>query len=122
MAEFAEEVGRQAGKPVAYVNQSEADYAKTLEGVGLPAAAAGFLASTSYLAGLGELYSESKDLSTLSGRPTTPISETIAAALKGQSWPTLLGDVKFEQNGQAIQNIYLVQVDKGKIVGVKSGS
>jgi NAD(P)H dehydrogenase (quinone) len=83
MAEFAEEVGRQAGKPVQYVNQSESDYAKTLESAGLPAAAAGFLASTSYLAGFGELYSESKDLSTLSGRPTTPISETIAAALKG---------------------------------------
>jgi NAD(P)H dehydrogenase (quinone) len=83
MAEFAAEVGRQAGKPVQYVNQSEADYAKTLESVGLPPPAAGFLASTSYLAGFGELYSESKDLSTLSGRPTTPISETIAAALKG---------------------------------------
>ena len=83
MAEFAAEVGRQAGKPVEYVNQSESDYAKTLESVGLPPPAAGFLASTSYLAGFGELYSESKDLSTLSGRPTTPISETIAAALKG---------------------------------------
>ncbi len=83
MGEFAAEVGRQAGKPVAYVNQSESDYAKTLEGAGLPAPVAGFLASTSYLAGHGELYSESKDLSTLSGRPTTPIGETIAAALKG---------------------------------------
>lgn len=83
MAEFAEEVGRQAGKPVHYVNQSESDYARTLEGVGLPPPVAGMLASTSYLAGFGELYSESKDLSTLSGRPTTPISETIAAALKG---------------------------------------
>ena len=83
MAQFAEEVSRQAGKPVQYVNQSESDYAKTLENVGLPPPAAGFLASTSYLAGFGELYSESKDLSTLSGRPTTPISETIAAALKG---------------------------------------
>jgi NAD(P)H dehydrogenase (quinone) len=83
MAEFASEVGRQAGKPVAYVNQSESDYAKTLESVGLPPPVAGFLASTSYLAGFGELYSESKDLSTLAGRPTTPIGETIAEALKG---------------------------------------
>ena len=57
MDEFAAEVGRQAGKPVAYVNQSESDYAKTLEGAGLPPPVAGFLASTSYLAGLGELYS-----------------------------------------------------------------
>lgn len=83
MAEFAEEVGRQAGKPVRYVNQSEADYAKTLEGAGLPPPVAALLASTSYLAGFGELYSDSKDLSTLSGRPTTPIAQTIAAALKG---------------------------------------
>jgi NAD(P)H dehydrogenase (quinone) len=83
MAEFAEEVGRQAGKPVKYVNQSESDYAKTLEGAGLPPPVAGMLASTSYLSGFGELHSESKDLSTLSGRPSTPIGETIAAALKG---------------------------------------
>jgi len=83
MPEFAAEVSRQAGKPVQYVNQSESDYAKTLENAGLPAGAATFLASTSYLAGHGELYSESKDLSTLSGRPSTPISETIATALKG---------------------------------------
>ena len=83
MEEFAAEVGRQAGKPVAYVNQSESDYAKTLESVGLPPPVAAFLASTSYLSGFGELYSESKDLSTLSGRPTTPISDTIAEALKG---------------------------------------
>jgi branched-chain amino acid transport system substrate-binding protein len=48
--------------------------------------------------------------------------DKIAEALKGQTWPTLLGDAKFEANGQAIQNIYLVQVNKGKIVGVKSGS
>jgi branched-chain amino acid transport system substrate-binding protein len=48
--------------------------------------------------------------------------DKIAEALKGQTWPTLLGDVKFEPNGQALQNIYLVQVNKGKIVGVKTGS
>jgi NAD(P)H dehydrogenase (quinone) len=83
MPEFAAEVGRLAGKPVQYVNQSESDYARTLEGAGLPPPAAAFLASTSYLAGFGELYSESKDLSALSGRPSTPIGQTIAEALKG---------------------------------------
>jgi NAD(P)H dehydrogenase (quinone) len=82
MPEFAAEVSRQAGKPVEYVNQSESDYAKTLEGAGLPPPVATLLASTSYLAGEGELYSESKDLSELAGRPSTPIAETIAAALK----------------------------------------
>jgi NAD(P)H dehydrogenase (quinone) len=83
MDEFAAEVSRQAGKPVEYVNQSESDYAKVLEGAGLPPPVAAMLAGTSALSGQGELYDESKDLSRLSGRPTTPISETIAAALKG---------------------------------------
>jgi branched-chain amino acid transport system substrate-binding protein len=44
--------------------------------------------------------------------------DKIAATLKGQDWSTLLGDMKFDANGQALQNIYLVQVVKGKIVGV----
>jgi hypothetical protein len=39
------------------------------------------LASTSYLAGQGELYSDSKDLSQLAGRQSTPIQETIRQAL-----------------------------------------
>lgn len=83
MQEFAEEVSRQAGKPVRYVNQSESDYKQTLEGAGLPPPVATLLASTSYLAGEGELFSDSKDLSQLAGRPSTPIKDTIAAALKG---------------------------------------
>ena len=44
--------------------------------------------------------------------------DKIATALKSETWPTLLGDVKFDANGQALQNIYLIQVVKGKIVGV----
>lgn len=83
MSEFADHVSREAGKPVKYVDQSEADYAKGLEGAGLPPPVAGLLANTSYLAGQGELYSESKDLSRLAGRPSTPIQETIRQALKG---------------------------------------
>jgi NAD(P)H dehydrogenase (quinone) len=83
MHEFADEVSRQSGKPVKYVNQSESDYKSTLEGAGLPPPVATLLASTSYLAGHGELYSDSKDLSELAGRPSTPINDTIAAALKG---------------------------------------
>jgi NAD(P)H dehydrogenase (quinone) len=81
MPEFAAEVSRRAGKTVEYVNQSEADYAKTLEGAGLPPPIAAMLASTSALSGEGELEYHGKDLSRLSGRPTTPISQTIADAL-----------------------------------------
>ena len=83
MQEFADEVSRQSGKPVKYVNQSESDYKATLEGAGLPPPVATLLASTSYLAGHGELFSDSTDLRDLAGRPSTPIKDTIAAALNG---------------------------------------
>ena len=83
MQEFAAEVSRQAGRPVKYVNQSESDYKDTLESAGLPPPVATLLASTSYLAGYGELYSESTDLSDLAGRPSTPIQQTIRQALEG---------------------------------------
>lgn len=43
----------------------------------------------------------------------------ISAALKAETWPTILGDVKFDGNGQALQNLYLIKVDKGQIVSVK---
>jgi len=83
MAEFAAEVSRQSGRQVEYVNQSEGEYAKTLEGAGLPPPIAAMLAGTSALSGEGELYDDSKSLSRLSGRPTTPIRTTIGEALKG---------------------------------------
>jgi NAD(P)H dehydrogenase (quinone) len=82
MDEFAAEVSKAAGKPVRYVDQSEQDYAKTLEGAGLPPPVAAMLASTSALAGEGALENDERQLSKLSGKPTTPISETIRAALK----------------------------------------
>jgi NAD(P)H dehydrogenase (quinone) len=82
MDQFAAEVSKHSGKPVEYVNQSEADYTKTLEGNGLPPPVAALLASTSYLAGEGQLFNDERQLSKLSGRPTTPIGETIKAALE----------------------------------------
>ena len=42
----------------------------------------------------------------------------IAAVLKGQKWNTLLGEMSFDEKGQAKQNLYLVQVRAGKIVKV----
>jgi NAD(P)H dehydrogenase (quinone) len=81
MEDFAAEVSKHSGKPVKYVNQSEAEFAKTLEGNGLPPPVAALLASTSYLAGEGQLFNDERQLSKLSGRPTTPIGETIKAAL-----------------------------------------
>ncbi|MET3472259.1 NAD(P)H dehydrogenase (quinone) [Novosphingobium sp. 1529] len=81
MVEFAAEVARQAGKPVAYVDMSKADYAAALEGVGLPGFLAQMLANSSFESSKDQLFDDSRTLSALIGRPTTPIAQTIAAAL-----------------------------------------
>lgn len=80
-ADFAAAVAKAAGKPVAYVSMSQADYANALIGFGLPEGFAQVLADSDARAGEGALADESRTLSRLIGRPTTPISETIAAAL-----------------------------------------
>jgi NAD(P)H dehydrogenase (quinone) len=80
-AEFAAAVARASGKPVAYVSMSQADYAKALTGFGLPEGFAHILADSDAQSGHGALFDDSRTLSRLIGRPTTPIPETIAAAL-----------------------------------------
>jgi NAD(P)H dehydrogenase (quinone) len=81
MAELAAEVSAASGKPVAFQNMEEADYAKVLEGVGLPPPVAAMLASTSKLTTQGELEDHSNDLSRLSGRPTTRVADAVRASL-----------------------------------------
>lgn len=80
-ADFAEAVAKAAGKPVAYVPMPQQDYAKALVGFGLPEGFAQVLADCDARAGEGALQDDSRTLSRLIGRPTTPIAETIAAAL-----------------------------------------
>jgi NAD(P)H dehydrogenase (quinone) len=80
-ADFAAAVAKAAGKPVTYVPMAEADYAKALTGFGLPEGFAKILADSDARAGEGALADDSRTLSRLIGRPTTPIAETIAAAL-----------------------------------------
>ena len=80
-ADFAAAVALAAGKPVAYVPMSQAEYAKALMGFGLPEGFAQVLADSDARSGEGALADDSRTLSRLIGRPTTPIAETIAAAL-----------------------------------------
>lgn len=82
-AEFAAAVAKASGKPVAYVSMSLAEYAKALQGFGLPEGFATALADSDACAARGALYDDSRTLSRLIGRPTTPISETITLALQG---------------------------------------
>jgi NAD(P)H dehydrogenase (quinone) len=82
MAEFAAEVSRQTGREVAYVNMSEGDLAASLVAGGLPETYAPIYANSAYATSLGALENNSRTLSGLIGRSTTPIAQTIALMLK----------------------------------------
>jgi NAD(P)H dehydrogenase (quinone) len=81
MREFAEILSGVIGKSVPYVDMPRDAYAKALIDVGLPDFVADMLANASEASGRDALFDDSKTLSTLIGRATTPISDSIAAAI-----------------------------------------
>ncbi len=81
LAELAAEVSKQVGKPVAYKNLPQADYALALEGFGLPAGLATAIAGWDVAAGSGALFDGGRALSKLIGRPTTPFAQTVKSTL-----------------------------------------
>lgn len=81
MDELAAEIARQSGKPVRYQDMVAADYAKALRTVGLPDAFADLLADCDVGVSQGALFDDSRELSGLIGRGTTPLSDVVAAAL-----------------------------------------
>lgn len=81
LAELAATLSAQVGKEVPYIDMPEADYAAALSGAGLPADLAGFLAHCDAEAAKGVLFDEDMQLSALIGRPTTPLSKVVAAAI-----------------------------------------
>ena len=81
--DLAEEIGAQTGKTVVYTNMPEADYAKALEDAGIPGPFVAILADSDTGASHGGLFSDSKDLSKLIGRETTPMKESVRQALAG---------------------------------------
>ncbi|MGV3540472.1 MAG: SDR family oxidoreductase [Rufibacter sp.] len=82
MADYAAEISRQTGKDIPYKNLSPADYAAALASFGLPEGLAHAIAGWDVAASHGALFDDSRQLSQLIGRPTTPLSEAVAAALK----------------------------------------
>ncbi|MGW1671910.1 SDR family oxidoreductase [Streptomyces sp. NPDC002324] len=82
-AEYAAEVSGQTGKEIANNPVSGDVLVGILTGAGLPEGFAAVLAGVDASIEKGELVVSSGDLSRLIGRPTTPISDSIAAALKG---------------------------------------
>jgi NAD(P)H dehydrogenase (quinone) len=82
LADLAAEISRQSGKSIAYRDLPEAEYASTLQGFGLPEALARSIAGWDVSASQGALFDDSRQLSALIGRPTTPLSTAVAAALR----------------------------------------
>ncbi|CAM5265543.1 SDR family oxidoreductase [Streptomyces chartreusis] len=81
-AEYAAELSRQTGKAIAENPVSVEVFTGILAGAGLPEPVAAIIAGVDASVEKGELVVDSGDLSRLAGRPTTPISEAIAAGLK----------------------------------------
>ena len=80
-ADMAAEVSRLAGKVIPYNDLPPDTYAGILQSFGLPAGFAHVLADSDVQAGHGALFEGSRTLSRLIGRPTTPFTATVAAAL-----------------------------------------
>lgn len=84
LAELAAEISRQSGRDIPYKNLPEAEYAAVLKQAGLPGTLAVAIASWDVSASRGALFDASCALSRLIGRPTTPMTATVAAALAAQ--------------------------------------
>lgn len=81
LTEFAAEISRQSGKNIPYNNLTETQYADILKSFGLPDGLAEMLADSDTGASKGGLYDDSKVLSGLIGRPTTPLAKVLADAI-----------------------------------------
>jgi NAD(P)H dehydrogenase (quinone) len=81
LAELAAEISRQTGTQLGYTDLAEADHAAALLAAGLPEPVAGLLAAVDGSIAGGDLFDDSRTLSRLIGRPTTPLSDAVAAAL-----------------------------------------
>lgn len=81
LTELAAEISKQSGKTIPYNNLTEAEYAGILKGFGLPDALAEMLADSDTGASKGGLFDDSRVLSTLIGRPTTPLAKVVVDAI-----------------------------------------
>ncbi|MFD5282058.1 SDR family oxidoreductase [Streptomyces rubrogriseus] len=81
-AEYAAELSRRTGREIAYKPVSVEDYTAILTGAGVPGPLADVFAGVDAAIAKGELVVSTGDLSRLAGRPTTPLAEAVAVALK----------------------------------------
>lgn len=82
LTDLAAEISRQTSRDIPYRDLPEAEYAAVLSSFGLPEHFAHGIASWDADAATGALYDDSRQLSQLIGRPTTPLATAVADALK----------------------------------------
>ena len=85
LSELAAEISRQTEKDIPYKNLPEADYATTLTGFGLPEGMAQAIAGWDVAIAKGDLFEDSRQLSKLIGRPTTPLDAALKNILSASS-------------------------------------
>lgn len=82
LADLAAELSRQTGRTIPYRDLGETDYASALVGLGLPEGLAQAVAGWDVGASKGALFDDGHQLSALIARPTTPLAEAVAKALR----------------------------------------
>ncbi|SFL47965.1 SDR family oxidoreductase [Proteiniphilum acetatigenes] len=81
LTDLAAEISRQTGKEIPYKNLPETEYAEMLKSFGLPEGMAKVIASFDTGAANNDLFDDSKQLSRLIGRPTTPLAQVVKEIL-----------------------------------------
>jgi NAD(P)H dehydrogenase (quinone) len=81
MADLAAEVSRRNRRPIPYRDLPPTEYLSVLTSIGVPARLAQAIVGWDVAAAQGALFDDSRQLSKLIGRPTTPMSATVAELL-----------------------------------------
>ncbi len=81
LSQLAAEISRQSGRSIPYQDLPEAAFKAALTGAGLPEPLAALLADSDVGASKGGLFDQGRRLSQLIGRPTTPLSVMVKAAV-----------------------------------------
>jgi NAD(P)H dehydrogenase (quinone) len=82
LTDLAADISQQSGKNIPYKNLPEAEYATVLASFGIPEGFAQSIAGWDVGISKGDLFDASKQLSSLIGRSTTPVSKVVAEAVK----------------------------------------
>lgn len=82
LAELAAEISRQSGKNIGYVNLPEDQYKNVLVKAGLPEPVAALLSDSDTGVSKGGLFDDSRQLSKLIGRTTTPLATAVSTMIR----------------------------------------